>query len=60
VVVTPHASFGVIEQFTMGGTATGSFVTGDAFDIAQIDGQRTMGDWERAWTSPCATVSRST
>jgi len=44
VVITPHASFGVTEQFNMGGTATGSFGNGDGFGIAQIDGQRTMGD----------------
>jgi outer membrane autotransporter protein len=42
--ITPNANFGVIAQFNMGGTASGSFGNGDAFDIAQIDGQRTMGD----------------
>ena len=44
VIVTPHASLGVIEQFNMGGTATGSFASGDGFGIAMIDGDRTIGD----------------
>ena len=43
-MVTPHLNLGVIEQFTMGGTATGNFANGEAFGVSTIDGDRTIGD----------------
>ncbi len=38
VIVTPHASLGVIEQFNTGGTATGNFASGDGFSIGRCCG----------------------